>query len=102
MKFSRTVRSTDALADEPRIATVNARVRPIISAEAVAVVRRGLRSEFWPARRPIGPHNAASAAPAGPRQGRPITGLAAVTPSSTARTPAPTHQPLWGTDPANS
>ena len=49
MKFSSTCLSTDDLADEPRIATVKARVRPIISAEAVAVVRRGLRSEFWPA-----------------------------------------------------
>ena len=102
MKFSSTVLSTEALAEAPRIATVKARVRPIISAEAVAVVRRGLRREFWPASRPIGPNSRASAAPVARRNGRPITGLAAVTPSSTASTPAPTHQPVCGTAPTNS
>ena len=76
---------------------MKARVSPIISADAVAVVRRGLRSEFWPASCPIGPNSFASAAPVARRNGRPITGLAAVTPSSTASTPAPTHHPLCGT-----
>ena len=80
---------------------MKARVSPIISAEAVAVVRRGLRSEFWPASCPIGPKSFASAAPVARRNGRPITGLAAVTPSSTASTPAPTHHPLCGTAPTN-
>ena len=37
------------------IAIAQARVRPIMSAEAVAVVRRGLRSEFCPARVPTDP-----------------------------------------------
>ena len=57
---------------------MKARVSPIISADAVAVVRRGLRSEFWPASCPIGPNSRASAAPVARRNGRPITGLAAV------------------------
>ena len=54
-KFSSTDLSTDAFAESPMIAIVQARVSPIISAEAVAVVRRGLRSEFWPARLPTVP-----------------------------------------------
>ena len=56
MKFSATDLSTLAFAESPTIAIVQARVRPIISAEAVAVVRRGLRSEFWPARLPMLPN----------------------------------------------
>ena len=46
----------EALAEEPMIAIAQARVRPIIRAEAVAAVRRGLRSEFCPARLPIEPN----------------------------------------------
>ena len=38
---------------------MKARVRPIISADAVAVVRRGLRSEFWPASWPDRPEERA-------------------------------------------
>ena len=53
-KFSSTPRRRVALAELPTIAIVQASASPIISAEAVAVVRRGLRREFWPARLPIG------------------------------------------------
>ena len=56
----------DALAESPRIAIVQARASPIISADAVAVVRRGLRSEFWPARLPTVP-NTRAVRPPGPR-----------------------------------
>ena len=57
MKFSDTDLSTLALAESPTIAIVNARVSPIISAEAVAVVRRGLRRAFCPARLPTVPNS---------------------------------------------
>ncbi len=55
MKFSSIAWSTLALAESPRIAIVQPRASPIIRAEAVAVVRRGLRSEFCPARLPTLP-----------------------------------------------
>ena len=69
-KFSSTAWSTDAFDEAPRIATVNASASPIISAEAVAAVRRGLRSEFWPARLPTGPKTRRFAAAASLRNGR--------------------------------
>ena len=76
---------------------MHARASPIISAEAVAVVRRGLRSEFWPARLPTVPKTRPYAACASARNGRLITGLTAVTPSSTTRMPRPSTQPPRGT-----
>ena len=48
--------STLALAEAPAMDIVVTRVRPIIRAEAVAAVRRGLRSEFWPASTPMLPN----------------------------------------------
>ena len=55
-KFSSIVASTLALADDPRIDIVVTSASPIISADAVAAVRRGLRSEFCPARLPTVPY----------------------------------------------
>jgi hypothetical protein len=55
-KLSSIVLSTLSLADDPRIDIVVTRASPIISADAVADVRRGLRSEFWPARLPTVPN----------------------------------------------
>src|SRR3954453_1493697 len=95
------VRSTLALADDPRIDIVVTSARPIINADAVAAVRRGLRSEFWPARLPTVPNSLRYTTAAADTIGRLITGLAAATPSSTPRMPTPTHQPPDGTS-ANS
>ena len=76
---------------------MHARASPIISADAVAVVRRGLRREFWPARFPTVPNTRRYVAWAAARNGRLITGLTAVTPSSTTRIPRPSTQPPRGT-----
>ena len=43
------LREYQRLAEDPTIAIVDTRARPIISADAVAAVRRGLRTEFCPA-----------------------------------------------------
>ncbi len=88
-KFSSTDWSTLALAELPRIAIVHARASPIIKADAVAVVRRGLRSEFCPARLPTLPKTRRYAVCAAARNGLLITGLTAVTPSRTTRMPPP-------------
>ena len=61
-KVSSICLSTVALAEAPTIAIVQARVSPIMRAEAVAAVRRGLRREFWPARLPIDPNQRAKSA----------------------------------------
>ena len=87
--------STLDFAESPTMDIVQARVRPIISADAVAVVRRGLRREFWPARLPTEPKNRAKVTCATTRKGRLITGLAAETPSRMPSTPAPTSHPAW-------
>ncbi|CAB4710572.1 unannotated protein [freshwater metagenome] len=63
----------------------------------MAVVRRGLRREFWPARTPTVPKVRAYADRASSSSGRLSTGLAAETPSRMASTPAPTHHPPCGT-----
>ncbi len=89
-KVSSIVWSTEALAEAPTIAIVQASVSPIINAEAVAAVRRGLRRAFWPARLPIEPKARAKNSRAPARNGRASTGLIAVTPSRIASTPPPT------------
>ena len=50
---------------------VPASARPIISADAVAAVRRGLRSEFWPARLPTGAEQPRGTTAAASAQQRP-------------------------------
>ena len=45
-----------ALADDPKIDIKVTRATPIISADAVAAVRRGLRREFWVAIVPTTPN----------------------------------------------
>ena len=54
-KFFAMLASTLALAEDPAMDIVVTRVRPIIRADAVAAVRRGLRSEFCPASVPTAP-----------------------------------------------
>ena len=96
-KLSATDLSTLAFAESPTIAIVQASASPIISAEAVAVVRRGLRSEFWPARLPTRAEDprVRRRGPA-PGTGLLITGLIAATPSRIARMPPPICQPPCG------
>ena len=72
-----------------------ASARPIISAEAVAAVRRGLRRVFWPASTPTVPKTRRNRAAAPASSGIDSSGEAAVTPSRIASTPAPTTQPAW-------
>ncbi len=91
MKFSSIVLSTLAFADAPMIDIVHASASPIISADAVAVVRRGLRRAFWPARLPTARKTPAYAHRASASSGRQTSGAAAVTPSRTARIPPPTQ-----------
>ena len=50
------VRSMLAFADCPTTAIIETSVRPIISAEAVAAVRRGLRTAFCSAITPTAPN----------------------------------------------
>ena len=57
-KFFAMLSSTLAFADAPAMDMVATSAIPIISAEAVAAVRRGLRSEFCPASRPTLPNTA--------------------------------------------
>ena len=91
MKFLSIVWSTLAFAEAPMIDIVQARASPIISAEAVAVVRRGLRSAFWPARLPTARNTTAYSQRASASRGRHTIGAAAVTPRRTARMPPPTQ-----------
>ena len=64
--------------------------RPIMSAEAVAAVRRGFRTAFSCARRPVVPQIRGSTAPTLRRNGRARTGLSAVAPRMRRRAPRPT------------
>jgi len=58
VSVSLTALSVLAFADCPRIDMVATRASPIMSALAVAAVRRGLRSEFWVASVPTEPNTA--------------------------------------------
>ena len=82
--------------DDPAIATKVTSPSPIISAEAVAAVRRGLRNAFsrasWPCR-PI----AAAGAPISRTSGRVASGESSAAPSRVSTAPIPT-----GTIPASA
>ena len=78
--------SVEAFAESAMTTIVPASARPIISAEAVAAVRRGLRSEFWPASIADGAEQPRGTTAAASRSsGRLMTGLAAATPEQDAR-----------------
>ena len=90
-KLSAIVLSMLAFDDEPTMAIVVTRARPIISADAVAAVRRGLRRAFSPANRPTVPKAREYTTLIVARNGRPITGLATAAPSRATRMPPPTQ-----------
>jgi hypothetical protein len=66
------------------------RVRPVVSADAVAAVRRGLRRAFWPASVPQTP-NRRSTGPAAAMTGRDSSGVRTNTPVSSATAPRASH-----------
>jgi hypothetical protein len=66
------------------------RARPIMRAEAVWAVRRGLRIEFSRPSLPGSPRSRASGRPITPASGRAIAGESMVTPTKMPDAPAPT------------
>ena len=93
MKSAFNVRSrisvVDALAEAPNTATNTTRPSPIISAEAVAAVRRGFRIEFSPPSLP-GTPVLRIGSPMAPAIGRAINGVSIATPTNVSATPRPT------------
>ena len=75
--WSSTRSSAVALNDAASVPTAETSASPIISAEAVAPVRRGLRSALSPASRPVVPNSRPNRARQATRTGWPITGLSA-------------------------
>jgi hypothetical protein len=90
-KFLAMLSSTLAFADAPAMDMVATSAIPIISAEAVAAVRRGLRSEFCPASRPTLPNRGPVACGREQQERLRDHGLATATPSRAARMPPPTQ-----------
>ncbi len=87
--WSSTRSSLVALREAARVPTAATSASPIISAEAVAPVRRGLRSAFSPASRPVVPKTLPKTARHATSSGWPSTGLitAAVRIHTTAAAP---------------
>ena len=81
--------STLDFVDWPSTAIVVTRARPIISADAVAAVRRGLRRAFSLASRPTVPNTRGYPPAIAVTMGLPMTGLSSATPMKTASTPPP-------------
>src|SRR5918996_894469 len=79
----------DALAEAPKTATNTTRPRPIISADAVAAVRRGLRIAFSRASLP-GTPSARTGTPIVAATGLAISGVSIAMPMNVNATPAPT------------
>jgi hypothetical protein len=67
------------------------RATPIISADAVAAVRFGLRMAFSRARFPVTPRRPGSGAPMARLSGRAMVRPRTDTPKNTSRTPSPTR-----------
>ena len=90
----RTELSTDALIDalvDAANTVMNAtRPTPIISADAVAALRRGLRAAFSRATVPAIPRRRGSGAPSTLVNGRASTGPSTATPTNTSSAPRPT------------
>lgn len=80
---------TDAFADELITLIALTSARPIISADAVAAVRRGLRRAFLVASRPGVRNSFGYGAPSTRTTGRLITGASMATPTNTSAAPAP-------------
>src|SRR4051812_27996524 len=78
----------DAFSEEAKTPMLTTRARPIISAAAVADVRRGFRVAFCLASSPGRPRSR-SGAPIAAASGRTTTGSAVITPTSAASRPSP-------------
>src|SRR5262245_4979313 len=89
---------TDALIEAAITPNVPIRASPIISAEAVAAVRRGLRRALATDIRPTVPHSRGYDTPSTRTIGLDSTGLTTVTPTSTPSAPTPTQ--IAGLSPA--
>ena len=81
--------STLDFVDWPRMAIVVTSANPIINADAVAAVRRGLRRAFSLASNPTVPNSLGYPPAITATIGRLITGLSRATPMKTASTPPP-------------
>ena len=105
MKSAPTLRSMIALAlltsDAASTPPAATSASPIIRADAVAAVRRGLRRAFSRASRPIDPQRRGSTLPMPPTTGRLRNGLSIAAPRKMPSAPTPTHRmPALPTRPA--
>ena len=89
LKASSTTLSLVALREEASTPTAETTARPIISAEAVAPVRRGLRSAFSPARRPAVPKTRPKTDRHATSTGLPSTGASTAVVITQMTAPAP-------------
>ncbi len=80
----------DDFAEVAKIVRADTRARPIMSADAVAAVRRGWRSAFCTASDPTVPNIRGKANPRTRTIGRARAGLTTIAPTRAARTPSPT------------
>ena len=95
----------DALAEEAKIEMNAIRPTPIISADALAAVRLGLRMVFSRARVPVTPLMRGSGAPIARLSGSAIVRPSTDTPRKTSSTPTPTIRKAletWPNRPVNS
>ena len=81
---------TDALVEEAKIVMNPTRPTPIISADALAAVRLGLRMAFSRASLPVTPRSRGSGAPIARLSGSEIVRPSTDTPKKTSSTPTPT------------
>ena len=76
--------------DAPKTAMADTRAMPIMRAEAVWAVRRGLRMEFSRPNLPGAPRTAANGRPMALERGRATAGASMAAPTKTTAAPAPT------------
>ncbi len=90
--WSRTVPPIDDLIDPASTVNRVTTATPIMRAEAVPAVRRGLRTALRRASVPDTPRRAAAGAPSRPAAGRAATGPSRTTPTTVARAPRPVSE----------
>ena len=81
---------TEAVLEEARMVMNPTRPTPIISADALAAVRLGLRMAFWRANWPVTPRSLGSGAPTARLSGSNTVRPSTDTPKNTSSAPAPT------------
>jgi hypothetical protein len=104
-KLRLTAELIDAVVEEARMVMKLTRPTPIISAEALAAVRLGLRMAFSRASLPAMPRNHGSGAPTARLSGSDTVRPSTDTAKNTSSTPAPTTRMLlatWPKSPVNS